>query len=120
MKERITKGGIKKSCSKCGYDLEEERIGKYRYCLACHAAYMREHRPKHSDLPEEQKRRANARSYLNEYLRRGKVEKKPCSVCGSSKKLEAHHEDYLKPLEVVWYCRKHHLKQHYGESEKTK
>jgi len=30
-----------------------------------------------------------------------------CSVC-SSLKVEAHHEDYSKPLEVIWLCKKHH------------
>lgn len=29
-----------------------------------------------------------------------------------SKKSEAHHPDYSKPLEVVWYCRVHHFEAH--------
>jgi len=28
-------------------------------------------------------------------------------------RLEAHHEDYNKPLEVMWFCQKHHKLHHY-------
>lgn len=31
-----------------------------------------------------------------------------CSVCKEKKKIEAHHEDYDKPLDVVWVCRQCH------------
>ena len=42
-------------------------------------------------------------------VRTGKVEKsKRCWVCGLLGYVEAHHEDYAKPLEVVWVCRKCH------------
>lgn len=44
-------------------------------------------------------------------VKAGIVKKKPCQVCGS-KNSEAHHEDYSKPLEVVWLCDKHHKKRH--------
>ena len=36
-----------------------------------------------------------------------------CAVCKSDKTV-AHHEDYSKPLEVVWLCRKHHRHVHLG------
>ncbi len=98
-------------CSKCDNPLEENRIGKQRYCRDCQAASMRLNRPKHSELSVEQKLKANARSYLNVYLKRGKIKKQPCCVCGHVK-TEAHHEDYSKPLIVKWYCRKHHLELH--------
>lgn len=39
--------------------------------------------------------------------KRGKIIPKPCEICGALK-VEAHHEDYSKPLEVRWLCRKHH------------
>jgi hypothetical protein len=32
---------------------------------------------------------------------------KPCEVCGLEKS-EAHHENYSKPLEINWLCKKHH------------
>lgn len=105
---------LKTTCSKCGGPLEENRIGKQRYCLACHAAHMRETRPKHSELSEEARRKANVRAATKEYVSRGKITKKPCAVCGNVKS-EAHHPDYSKPLEVIWLCRIHHLKLHRNE-----
>jgi ribosomal protein S27AE len=41
-------------------------------------------------------------------VRNGTLKKKPCRRCGKSK-VEAHHEDYSKPLKVVWLCKKHHV-----------
>lgn len=74
---------------------------------------MRNKRPKHSEMTADQKAKANARSYLHVYLKRGHVIKLPCRDCGSEKS-EAHHEDYSKPLEVIWLCRGCHLKLHNG------
>lgn len=37
----------------------------------------------------------------------GKLVRKPCEVCGDPK-VQAHHEDYAYPLDVQWYCQKHH------------
>lgn len=44
-------------------------------------------------------------------LRSGKIVKKPCSVCGD-KNVHGHHEDYSKPLEVIWLCPLHHAEIH--------
>jgi hypothetical protein len=37
---------------------------------------------------------------------------KSCSLCDSTEKLEYHHEDYSKPLEVVELCHKCHMRLH--------
>jgi hypothetical protein len=37
--------------------------------------------------------------------------KMPCQKCGHLQ-AEAHHEDYSKPLDVVWLCPKHHGERH--------
>lgn len=101
-------------CSKCKEPLELPRFGKQGYCRRCHAEYMRLNRSKHSELTPIQKKKANCRSYLNVYIKRGKITKLPCQICGAS--AEAHHEDYDKPLEVIWLCRLHHLELHNCES----
>lgn len=44
-------------------------------------------------------------------IQSGKVQRKPCEVCGDIKS-EAHHEDYTKPLGITWLCRKHHDERH--------
>jgi hypothetical protein len=46
-------------------------------------------------------------------VKRGKIIRpSTCSECGSSKKIEGHHEDYKDKLNVVWLCRKCHCKRH--------
>jgi hypothetical protein len=42
---------------------------------------------------------------------RKEIVKGVCEVCGAAK-VEAHHDDYTKPLEVRWLCRKHHAEHH--------
>ena len=44
-------------------------------------------------------------------IKKGNLVKKPCEVCGE-KIVQAHHDDYLLPLEVRWLCIKHHHDLH--------
>lgn len=57
--------------------------------------------------PEQRK----AVNTVNNAIRDGRLERRPCEICGKAS-VEAHHDDYSKPLEVRWFCRKHHLKHH--------
>lgn len=43
-------------------------------------------------------------------LRTGKLVRRPCERCGGV--AHAHHEDYLRPLDVLWLCAKHHVERH--------
>jgi len=45
-------------------------------------------------------------------LRSGRLQKSPCQICWDPKS-EAHHEDYSKPLEVIWLCRSDHQRIHW-------
>ncbi len=38
--------------------------------------------------------------------------KKPCELCGSTEFIHKHHEDYSKPLDVVYLCAAHHKELH--------
>ena len=101
----------KPTCCKCAKPIEVTREGKQGYCMACHAAYMRLTRPKHSELKPVAKLKSNARSYAHVYVNRGTLSLKACTECDSQQS-EMHHEDYSKPLEVTWLCRKCHLRLH--------
>jgi hypothetical protein len=41
-----------------------------------------------------------------------KLSAKPCEVCGSENLIHAHHDDYSKPMEVMWLCPTHHKQRH--------
>lgn len=75
---------------------------------------MRANRPAHRDLPSAQRVRANARAYARIYQSRGKLIAQPCEGCGA--KAEKHHDDYAKPLQVRWLCRRCHLAEHRAAS----
>jgi len=65
-----------------------------------------------SSLPS--KGRKQLYDKLNDAVRRGKIMRpNKCSDCNSKIKVEAHHEDYEKPFEVVWLCRACHVKRHH-------
>jgi hypothetical protein len=68
------------------------------------AEYQRKRRAKN---PEKYK----ARMMLNNSIRDGKSQKKPCEFCGC-KAVEAHHHDYSKPLDVKWLCFICHRREH--------
>lgn len=52
-----------------------------------------------------------ARNILNNALRDGMIVPMDCEVCGS-KRSEAHHPDYSRPLKVRWLCKRHHSELH--------
>lgn len=56
-------------------------------------------------------KKASCTQKVKAAVKSGKLKKLPCSVCGSEKS-QAHHEDYDKPLDVIWFCQKHHGERH--------
>ena len=74
------------------------------------AEYERSGRRPKRIVDPEQKRAWNA---LTSAVRYGEIRRGPCEVCGTEEKVEAHHDDYSRPLDVRWLCRDHHEELHH-------
>lgn len=73
------------------------------------ADYQRTRRLRHPD-------KYRARQAISNGIRDGKVIRpEACSVCGMVGKVQAHHHDYSKPLDVIWECFKCHREREHGQ-----
>ena len=52
-----------------------------------------------------------ANNAVGNAIRDRRLFREPCEACGSAN-VQAHHDDYSKPLEVRWLCFKHHRALH--------
>jgi hypothetical protein len=95
IKYRSTKKGSKavKKAKENYYDSEHGREKIYEY-------NKRARKEKREAVLAGQKARYHYRGVVN-----------PCEVCGGPGD-HKHHDDYTKPLEVRWLCRKHHAEVH--------
>ena len=86
---------------------DKAREGMKKYLEISGMKRRREHFDKNPEI-------LISRLELSAAVRSGKL-KKPteCSVCNkTSKRIEGHHDDYSKPLEIVWLCVPCHRKIH--------
>lgn len=86
-----------KRCADCGTPFG--RTGRIcpRRCEACDRAAIA--------------LQASAANHVQRALKRGTLVRQNCEVCGRAP-VEAHHDDYSKPLAVRWLCRRHHQLAH--------
>lgn len=68
--------------------------------------YIREYGKRPDQWPKKR-----ARIYLCKALKKGKITRGVCVICAEGK-VQGHHRDYSKPLEVIWYCQPHHVQLH--------
>jgi hypothetical protein len=59
----------------------------------------------------EDKRRTKAHNAVARAIKKGTLDRQPCMRC-KSKKTEAHHDNYDKPLDVMWLCTPCHKQRH--------
>jgi hypothetical protein len=127
---RIGDMAVVTSCKR-GHELTNENLyiapSGLRVCRTCRliakdryratdkgkAAEIRAHHHNKELRPEKQK----ARLVVNSAIRTGKLIKPAsCSINNDCwGRIEAHHQDYSKPLEVTWLCMGHHRKVHQNE-----
>lgn len=101
-------------CIKCKVEKPEEQFslrtdtGKRRNsCRLCE--YLSRDRRRRKNLKKD-----NAKTKANQAVKAGVLKQpKKCEDCKKpTKDLIKHHEDYTKPLEINWVCRKCHAVRH--------
>ena len=69
--------------------------------------------------PERHSLQVRTAGLVNMRIRRGRLARPDhCSQCGKPCKPDGHHDDYLKPAEVLWLCRSCHMKRHFQLAQK--
>lgn len=79
------------------YDRERSKTGKRKERLAKNSKQWRKNNPE----------KYIAQNAVNNAVRDKRLVKGVCCVCGD-KNVHGHHEDYDRPLDVIWLCPKHH------------
>lgn len=83
--------------------------GRAQYARPEVRAKMRAYFDRKKTDPEYRLKRSARRKICTE-ISAGRVRRGACETCGQPN-AEAHHRDYLKPLDVRWLCRKHHFQE---------
>jgi hypothetical protein len=103
--------GRKTTCSNCGREKEETYLNE-SYCRNCKIFKKKKLRPFRTI---EQKFKDAARRITTNKIKQGILKRLPCEVCGTNEYIQAHHDDYDKPMDIRWLCRKHHREHHQME-----
>ena len=120
-------------CKPCRTEIEKERVARNReHNLAVRAKYREANREKINDQNRQwyADNRDHRLAQISDYrespdvkgkrlthaavqmaIRNGKLKRMPCMICGNEK-TDAHHDNYSRPLDVVWLCRLHHAERH--------
>lgn len=64
---------------------------------------------------EKNKLKEKCRSEFLKAIARKEIKRGRCIKCGKIN-AEGHHEDYSKPFDVIWLCKKHHTEHHFLEN----
>jgi len=119
-KDKRTLLGITYDCKKCRviFSLANRDKDKARDYNRINACKLRSENPEKYRERERKRVRVkddkyHARMLLNRAIKSGKITRpSKCSECDSIGRITAHHDDYSKPLEVVWLCYECHGKKH--------
>lgn len=100
-KNKSRNNNVSAMCKRCAAERDSQKYQNRKHYFS---AYQKQYSQK---FPE--KRLAHI--LVNKALSSGELIKQKCIKCGNPD-TEGHHEDYSKPLEVIWLCNKHHQRLH--------
>lgn len=113
-----------RSYDRLRYRENDDRKENSRKCSNSAAGMAARKRSKEK-MKEHHPEKAKARNAVSNGLRDGKIKRaETCYFCTETDKLQAHHADYNRPLDVHWLCPACHGKLHaingdFLKSEKT-
>jgi hypothetical protein len=126
----LARNGLK-VCTKCRQqkplsNFHRRTVAKDKlqpHCKACDWKITQLYRKRHSRQRKAWKKYNpevyRARNAVAQAVAAGRLQKKPCEVCGTTKSVQGHHEDYSRALDVRWLCPRHHRAIHHrAEKEK--
>ncbi|MCB1351360.1 MAG: hypothetical protein KDK03_01350 [Rhodobacteraceae bacterium] len=101
------------ACKDCHREYSRGYVRRHRD-RAAHAEHQRDWRVRNRD-------RDRAHAAVKRAIKAGRILRpKACSDCGCEARLEAHHEDYGRPLDVIWLCSVCHGLRHRNGSRGRK
>ena len=96
--------GLQRRCKECVRQ-------NYQQNKASINASCEKHKRAYDEKHPEKKKAWNA---LNNAVASGKIIKPTaCSHCENQERIVGHHEDYSKPLDVIWLCEPCHVEHHH-------
>lgn len=114
----LRKDGLQDQCKECRQEYQrkyrqtkegKEIFQKYGKSIKGREALKRHEHKQHKPYPEKLK----AHRTLNNAIRDGKITRPSiCEVCFEEGLIDGHHEDYSKPFDVDWLCKKCHKELH--------
>lgn len=123
---------INKICIRCKiskpisefYKSALNKDGYVNSCKPCHLNNNKKYKKKkllqYEEVPqskkfwlEENKLKNKAHRAVYYAIKKGTLIRQPCERCGTTIDVVGHHEDYSKPLEVMWLCPQHHRERHF-------
>lgn len=108
--------GYSTRCKLCDNKIHSKKI-RDKYSIDSKKLLLKANKDLGIDIINNRKKRKKqdnkrkSRELLRYRVYSGDIKKLPCTFCGNINS-NAHHEDYSKPFEVIWLCRKHHMLVH--------
>ncbi len=124
-KDKSRKDGLSNRCKICDnkkrseyHQKNKEKMNLYRSKyrlknLDSEQAREKQYSDRHKQYRIDNPHKIKAKNLADYAQKKGFIIKPDrCSKCDKNIKIEKHHPDYSKPLEVIWLCRSCHIKIH--------